>query len=167
MTKRFQEAVDTLANAYLTGNLKAQSCKTCAVGNMLGSEDWQYLFMSGNIDFGRYNRPITPGEKAAAMIIDNSSYDIKELAAIELTFEQTHKEAKKHSLEEEFGPDWKIKANEDFVLWAEFKNWNKYEHEWQFEALMAVVDVLARFDNINLEAVEEAKTMFDKELVEA
>jgi len=62
MTKQtYQNAVDTLLDAYLKGNLEHGTCKACAVGNLLRTPDWKFLFFTG-IEDGQYKKPKTFGK---------------------------------------------------------------------------------------------------------
>ena len=49
-TKRFEESVAKLYEAFNTGKLNAFDCRACAIGNMLGTgEDWAM----NNISIGK------------------------------------------------------------------------------------------------------------------
>lgn len=111
-TKRFDQALERLYNAFNNRELNAYDCKACAVGNILGElggSGWKHKVISPYA----YDYILSyPGihesdEVLKAKIIAECSYSLEELANIEYLFmygvkrldsgmEINHREAKTH-----------------------------------------------------------------------
>jgi hypothetical protein len=117
-TKRFENAVMKLYNAFHNNELDANSCTHCAVGNICGTnEDYWFMTSTENIKDGKLSKI----ESDFFRYPESEDYSSKELYKIELVF-----------LEQ-----WRILKSDDWK--------NK---EIQFKGLCAVVEYLAELDNI-------------------
>ena len=84
-TKRFENAVMKLYNAFHENTLNATQCSACAVGNILGHGNWTcgsgFYYFVKNMD--------TPREFLLRGK-NNSNYSEEELAMIEMKFIKAH-----------------------------------------------------------------------------
>jgi len=82
---RFENAALLLYKAFNEGTLNQNSCKACAVGNLLGHSNWAG---SGNIQY--VNKFVTKGSRDTIIISNcsknSSDYTINELTKIEQIF---------------------------------------------------------------------------------
>jgi hypothetical protein len=118
-TKRFDEAVSKLYNAFHDGTLNAMDCEACAVGNICNNNGhWDDLpVFQSTVKWGNDMEPSQLQLKKAKRVIKESGYSEKELIEIEIIF---------------------LKS-------CEFSKGTK---EQQFNGLCAVVEYLCELDNI-------------------
>ena len=85
-TKRFDNAVTKLYNAFHNGELNAFDCSKCAVGNICDNEsNWQYVI----INFKEYDLKYYKGKVKST--IDKTGYTCMELGMIEDVFLEEHR----------------------------------------------------------------------------
>lgn len=94
MTKRFENAVMKLYDAFHKGELKYSSCEKCAVGNIVGHSRW--FFSSPSLIWGGIIRP----HNKMHMWNNNSGYSISELAKVEHIFIMAFEEVRDSSHKE-------------------------------------------------------------------
>lgn len=90
MTKEvYQKSVDILLDAYNAGNLFHGKCDACAVGNILGGNDWVAVIGAFDSGFGKrfYDFKEHYNETEGLKLIDKSGLTKKELMHIEEAFE--------------------------------------------------------------------------------
>lgn len=153
-TKRFENAVSRLYEAFHAGTLESQSCRACAVGNIVGTQQW----ISG-VDFdnptedGFYARgliTIQSGLSHAYKAFSKSGYSVEELSEVEyifmrehdasgitMTFEDALYDIEKYGYWVANGVDF---DSEDEV--------RQYFREVQFKSLCKVVEYLSELDGI-------------------
>lgn len=123
-TVRFENAVRRLYDAFHSGNLEAMDCKKCAVGNIVGSDEWIY----NSTLINEMRRELYSPEPMSIDIPNycNSGYSGIELVNIERIFMHGRSRTKIY-----------------------FKNDFRYNSpESQFKGLCAVVEYLCELDNI-------------------
>lgn len=157
-SKRFDNAISALVEAYLHGTLAAGTCVACAVGNMIAKASGMKIQPNNFNPYDDYNQTL-PQWGAALLIarhrcafvtpdelqiqIDNvvrTGYSLEEIERIETAFENnTHISFRQYSVRD----DQQIDTD-------------------QYNGLMAVVDVLCELEGIS--DVQTYKDMFVKEL---
>ncbi len=123
-TKRFDEAVSKLYDAFHDGTLNAFDCTACAVGNIVGNSNWvgvTYKFI--NQINGCIPNDITDID---ILNVENTGYSAIELRSVERIFM--------------FG-----NCNGKTYFFRKAEDSNK---EIQFKGLCAVVEYLCELDNI-------------------
>ena len=84
-TKRLDNAISKLYNAFHNGKLNAWDCSKCAVGNICDNQsNWQYVI----IDHKNYQLENYKGLTKST--IDKTGYTYKELGMIEHLFIKAH-----------------------------------------------------------------------------
>jgi len=129
-TKRFDNAVMKLYNAFHGNRLNAMDCKACAVGNLCNNNsEWvDYMHING-LDFRMINRDskIYKFVKNDEKNILKTGYSALELAQVENIFM--------------FGYKLQEKNPEDYIFTTIGK-------EKQFDGLCRVIEYLSELDNI-------------------
>ena len=123
-TKRFENAVTKLYNAFHKGELDAMDCKHCAVGNICDNSSlWSFVITTNaDSDSNHINGMFTQIIRLTNMfqmtseVIEKTEYSVMELAKIERVFLE--------------------------------QNTIKQNKETQFKGLEAVVKYLCELDNI-------------------
>ena len=132
----YYKTITTLNDAWRNGSLRKGNCKACAVGNMLGSYEWDALFSTFR---GRQVRQapkqaIHKGfgsdyvQKAVDMI-DASGYTPEELMRVEFTFETARE--------------------------------GKTERQSQYNGLCAVFEVLQQIHEVEFSIAQTSKEELD------
>ncbi len=139
--KLFNETIDKLVNAYFDGVLSHKDCTKCAVGNIVCDGQWGQVFKTVKTSahktwFGEY--PI---------IVRSDS-----------TYSQV---ARYHTFDFSIYPYTKDELQQ--IEWA-FETAPK-EGDWEFNGLMAVVDVLMVIHECDQPTVDAAKQKFVKQAV--
>ena len=124
-TKRFEEAITKLYKAFHEGTLDAMDCKHCAVGNLVGHENWEC---------GTYPKPLVFDEGFK----NNSDYTELELSTIERLFITGSLNFERRLFSNSI-------SNNAVELGLRTKEEKK---ELQFKGLFAVIKYLAELDNI-------------------
>lgn len=133
-TPTFEKTVDILVKAYLNDNLNRMDCKACAVGNIVAASGVDLVVK----DKAYWIYATRKSERDSFDAIEGreevkaTGYTVDELDRIEHAF-----------MEGSSGG-------------------GIYSTEYNFEGLMAVVDVLADIHGIDLEKKEAAKLLFVK-----
>jgi hypothetical protein len=130
-TERFEKALSALYNAFHENKLHSNKCSACAVGNILGHDRWY----GGN--FSRYILRKDPCVEQIFIVgFNNSGYSGKELAIVEYIFmKEVHKDVKLYTNRER----GRLSYDYDEL---------KETPETHFNGLCAVVEYLAKLDNI-------------------
>lgn len=96
-TKRFDNAVTKLYNAFHNGTLNAFDCSKCAVGNICDNQlEWQNVILNVN------NYAIENYKGLTKSIIDKTGYTYRELGRIEELFVQEHMNSIVNTKQDEF-----------------------------------------------------------------
>jgi hypothetical protein len=155
MTQRFEKAYNALYNAFMNDSLAKGSCSACAVGNIVAAAQgdkvfqtktnqfgfrhfecsgnnswWSYLFVTSDGAQERFkygdNYGLFPLEDYEIKLTELTGYTVDQMAEIEFVFETSTK-----------------------IPYTEYDYHNQQEiMEDQFAGLMAVMDVLIKFDEI-------------------
>lgn len=154
---RFDHSVSVLVKAFFEGTLAKGSCAACAVGNLVAdvcgykitenlldydqtSPMWHFVFVTDMITGIQELSPECYSGEIARQI-DSTGYTWQELAKVEKMFELN--------------------------TLINFQYYNKYTKQEimqdQYNGLMAVVDVLAEINEIDLTTTNQAKELFDYE----
>lgn len=135
MTPRLERALRVLYTAFHEGTLDAMDCKHCAVGNMVGHDNW-----TGDGFFGCYDRVNS----------DYVGYSAFELAQVEHLF-----------LYGTLGPKTEPKFENTISKGDVICGWRNIEEqkELQFNGLCAVVEYLCGLDGV--ENVMELQGLFE------
>lgn len=148
MTQRFEKAYNALYKAFMNDTLAKGSCAACAVGNIVADAMGAKVYkLSSRFEYGcdvhnswwsvmfmtnQHGQRINTVKQDSRVIVyrhrikELTGYTWKELAEVERVFEQNTK-----------------------ISHVEYSNYSEKEiMEDQFNGLMAVMDVLIEFDNI-------------------
>lgn len=142
----FNHSVSVLVTAYLNGTLQNMNCYACAVGNLV-ADACGYKFVN-----------ITPeGNERITVAWLNERYPVDGWYGIVVrgrrsTSATYQVKATGYSVEE-LGKIEEVFENKCHI---------NGDDESTFKSLMAVVDVLAEIHGVNLEAKENAKSLFVK-----
>ena len=142
----FKHTMDLLVKAYFEDNLKHESSRYCAVGNIVGGRDWIRIFLTMNgkqhflpPGYGTIGGKVvqSPNIKMALiereegfLLIQKSGYSVDELARVEFAFETAPK--------------------------------GENDNDWMFNGLMAVLEVLADIHGVTI----DGKKVFETQLEE-
>lgn len=155
MKATFENSVNVLVKAFFNGTLQLGNCAACAVGNIiadsLGYTYKDHKFHSdGNFTEKIWNEEPYPNSS------NNGWFKI--MFSDESIGPETHHQI----LASGYSVDDLRKIEHAFETGLGCRN-NKYQtSEWQFNGLMAVVDLLAEIHGIDLTQKENAKAMFVK-----
>ena len=133
----FDKTVSILVKAYMRGDLNADSCAACAVGNILGHGNWKG---------GRRNEFQTVFPANSIHIFNDwneSGYNLWELARIEEAFLK--------------GVDYQPPNLHEAIIGK-----NNATDEGNFKGLMSVLDTLQKIHECSDKEKEEAKALFVK-----
>lgn len=155
----FKKTVGILSKAYLQGELQAGQCGMCAVGNLCnGDREWSNIFTTVPVYDNEHNYlgckqefyvdlSVSDKDEVAFNgdeIWKDTGYSLNTLAKIEKIFETTFVESEhNYHNESPMGP-----------------HYEEEEDKAHFEALMAVVDFLCEFHEV--EDPEPYKAQFVK-----
>jgi hypothetical protein len=136
----FHYTVNVLVKAYMNNTLQHWKCQACAVGNIV-AEATGFIMTPDNIMENEWD---WWGVVKPRFCVSDQRRDrgIKQIEATGYCIEEI--------------------ARIEFAF--ERSDRGASEEEWNFNGLMAVVDVLAEIHGIDLTAKEEAKKLFVKEL---
>lgn len=94
-TKRFEEAVTKLYNAFHEGTLDYGNCSHCAVGNIVGSRNWSDVIGCGNVPSMDFDEILKRHKKYGTDFhigmgwIEKTGYSPKELFMVEGIFAES------------------------------------------------------------------------------
>lgn len=156
--ERFNKTVDILVKAYLNDTLIHGQCTACAVGNIVadtcGYKFERYFSTMFDLPGMRWKHR---GDTVAA-----------QWSTVFCTYEEDDEQKIDES---RYRDDAKEQIDSTGYTWYELARvevvfemtGRKYEgEEKMFQSLLAVVDVLAEIDNIDLSVAEETKKLFVK-----
>lgn len=145
--KKFNHTVNVLLKAYLNDTLQHGNCFACAVGNLIKdarkytygkSKAGRLIWME--VQTARW-RHVFMTNFVSVQERDPSKYIGEAKAEIDST-----------------GYTWQQLARIEYAF--ETADEGKSNDDWMFNGLMAVVDVLAKIHEIDLETVKETKELF-------
>lgn len=132
--KLFNETIDKLVKAYFDGTLEHGNCRACAAGNICGDSLWAFWFFT-TIAFGREDEYLREGR------------GYRQIKQGE--FNQPFPKKYPYSLQELMDIEWAFETAPK-------------EGDWEFNGLMAVVDVLEKIHECDTETTKATKQRFHK-----
>lgn len=164
--KRFHETVDILVKAYLDDTLFSGFCEACAVGNIIaarmGNEIEKTYYSNNRLVFKQWDKTT---KEFVGMLWGGVFITIykKKNKLIQRIHAYNYKDKTKEQIDST-QYTWQELARVEYAFEASVSRYSKdsNSNEAMFKRLMAVVDVLADIDGIDLNTTEKAKSLFIK-----
>lgn len=136
-TKRFENAIKKLYTAFHDGTLNAFSCKACAVGNLVGHNNWFMHSIDRGLTGSRLNFASDCQFQYPSYYRNDSGYNDSELLVLESVF---------------------------LTEWVKQNSRDGKDKEIQFKSLCASIEYLAALDNISNPLDYSKLFEYDKDL---
>ncbi len=154
----FDRTISILVKAYFNDTLQHQYCACCAVGNLVAANMGYSVQKKSNV-FSGY---ITPCWTECTFNGNLKTTDINELStAAQIQINATgYTPYEIHIIEKAFES---VIMNEDRKVLMAYKL-NNMDEKWQVNGLMAVCDALMQIHEATPTEIQQAKSLFTKEL---